>query len=102
MLYKLSLAVIAVAALSACRDSDSDLTTAVPPKKSGDSSATAALVRQLTAARGVTALPKAPYVRPELVTLGQLLAFDPILSGNKNISCMTCHMPAFATGDAKS
>jgi cytochrome c peroxidase len=31
-----------------------------------------------------------------------MLAFDPILSGNKNISCMTCHMPAFATGDAKS
>jgi len=31
-----------------------------------------------------------------------MLAFDPILSGNKNISCMTCHLPAFGTGDGKS
>lgn len=31
--------------------------------------------------------------------LGQLLFFDPILSGNKNISCATCHHPKFATAD---
>ncbi len=31
--------------------------------------------------------------------LGQLLFYDPILSGNKNISCATCHHPKFATGD---
>jgi cytochrome c peroxidase len=47
-------------------------------------------------------MPRAPRVRTELVRLGQALAFDPILSGNKNISCMTCHLPAFATGDDKS
>jgi cytochrome c peroxidase len=34
--------------------------------------------------------------------LGQALAFDRILSGNRDISCMTCHPPAFATGDGKS
>ena len=38
-------------------------------------------------------------VRPELFRLGQALAFDKILSGNKDISCMTCHLPGFATGD---
>jgi len=41
-------------------------------------------------------------VRPALAKLGQALAFDKILSGNRDISCMTCHLPAFATGDGKS
>lgn len=31
--------------------------------------------------------------------LGQLLFYDPILSGNRNIACATCHHPNFATGD---
>ncbi|TWI92545.1 cytochrome c peroxidase [Roseibium hamelinense] len=34
--------------------------------------------------------------------LGQLLFYDKILSGNKNISCGTCHHPAFGTGDGLS
>jgi cytochrome c peroxidase len=63
---------------------------------------TAALVRRLAAGRGIVPLPRAPHVRRELVRLGRALAFDPILSGNKRTSCMTCHLPAFATGDAKS
>ncbi|MEN8145597.1 MAG: cytochrome c peroxidase [Gemmatimonadota bacterium] len=33
------------------------------------------------------------------VELGRLLFFDKILSGNKNISCATCHHPAQATSD---
>lgn len=36
------------------------------------------------------------------VRLGQLLFYDPVLSGNRNISCATCHHPAFATGDGLS
>jgi cytochrome c peroxidase len=105
MLRTLSLAVLAAALLSACRDSESNFTTAPSApllKKKTDNSATVALVRQLTASRGITGMPRAPHVRGELVKLGQMLAFDPILSGNKNISCMTCHMPAYATGDGKS
>ena len=34
--------------------------------------------------------------------LGQLLFYDPILSGNRNISCATCHHPDFATADGVS
>ncbi|WP_108658637.1 cytochrome-c peroxidase [Acuticoccus kandeliae] len=34
--------------------------------------------------------------------LGQLLFYDPILSGNRNIACATCHHPRFATGDGVS
>ena len=34
--------------------------------------------------------------------LGKLLFFDKLLSGNKNISCATCHHPLTATGDGLS
>lgn len=36
---------------------------------------------------------------PTLRELGRNLFFDPILSGNRNISCGTCHDPAFGSGD---
>lgn len=39
---------------------------------------------------------------PALVDLGQALFYDPILSGNRNISCATCHHPRFASGDGLS
>lgn len=31
--------------------------------------------------------------------LGQLLFYDPVLSGNRNIACATCHHPRFGTSD---
>ena len=34
--------------------------------------------------------------------LGQLLFYDPVLSGNGNVACATCHHPAFGTGDGLS
>lgn len=59
-------------------------------------------VRALVLQRGIVPLPQAPIVRPALARLGQALAFDKILSGNRNISCMTCHLPSFETGDGRS
>jgi cytochrome c peroxidase len=59
-------------------------------------------VRALTAAQGIGPLTRPASVRPELVVLGHALALDKILSGDKDISCMTCHLPAFATGDARN
>jgi len=38
----------------------------------------------------------------QAVELGQLLFFDPLLSGNKNIACATCHHPRFGTSDGLS
>jgi cytochrome c peroxidase len=38
----------------------------------------------------------------ELVLLGRDLFFDPVLSGNKNIACATCHHPTLGTSDAMS
>lgn len=36
------------------------------------------------------------------VELGQLLFYDPILSGNREVSCATCHHPDLGTGDGVS
>lgn len=36
------------------------------------------------------------------IELGQLLFYDPILSGNKAVSCATCHHPKFNTADGLS
>lgn len=36
------------------------------------------------------------------VLLGRDLFFDPILSGNRNIACATCHHPEMASGDGVS
>jgi cytochrome c peroxidase len=87
--------------LSGCSDE------ATAPPESPDLSkagvnALAAEVRQLTAGRGITPLERAPAVRPALSRLGQALAFDKILSGNRDISCMTCHLPSLGTGDFRS
>jgi cytochrome c peroxidase len=58
-------------------------------------------VRRLAAEEELVPIAPAPRVRRELVRLGQALAFDPILSGNRDISCMTCHHPQLATGDVR-
>ncbi len=39
---------------------------------------------------------------PERAELGRLLYFDKILSGNRNMSCATCHSPLVATTDGLS
>lgn len=43
-----------------------------------------------------------PVASEARAKLGRLLFYDPILSGNKNISCATCHHPDHATGDGVS
>ena len=37
---------------------------------------------------------------PAKVELGRLLFFDKIISGNRNISCASCHHPTLGSGDA--
>jgi cytochrome c peroxidase len=46
--------------------------------------------------------PPAPPLSPSpaLVRLGEALYWDPELSGNRDIACATCHLPAFGAGDA--
>ncbi|MEO6057225.1 MAG: cytochrome c peroxidase [Gemmatimonadales bacterium] len=85
----------------------SDDTTAPDPQPGiqAATAATAALaaqVRLMAASSGVTALEGPPPVRRELSLLGQALAFDKVLSGNRDISCMTCHLARVGTVDARS
>ncbi|HWN19494.1 MAG TPA: cytochrome c peroxidase [Gemmatimonadales bacterium] len=87
--------------LSGCSD-EATAPPKTPDMAKAGINALAAEVRVLTAGRGITALEPAPVVRPALVRLGQALAFDKILSGNRDIACMTCHLPALGTGDFRS
>lgn len=47
----------------------------------------------------VSPLTNPPAPTPELVKLGEALFWDPELSGNRDISCATCHHSNHATGD---
>lgn len=57
-------------------------------------------LRAAMAGHGVTPIElNASGFDPALVELGQMLFFDPELSGPRDISCATCHHPNFASGD---
>jgi cytochrome c peroxidase len=51
---------------------------------------------------GLTAIAGAAAPDPAKVELGKFLFFDKLLSGNKNISCATCHHALTDTGDGLS
>lgn len=61
-----------------------------------------AQVRQLIGNWGVIPIGEMPPQDSDVVALGRALFFDPILSGNRDISCGTCHDPALAMGDGMS
>jgi cytochrome c peroxidase len=60
-----------------------------------------ALRRELFLA-GIQPLPEPPPVSDEMFELGRALFFDKILSGNEDVSCATCHLPQFGTGDGRT
>ncbi|MDE0114913.1 MAG: cytochrome-c peroxidase [Albidovulum sp.] len=43
-----------------------------------------------------------PVVDPAEAELGQLLFYDPILSGSRKVACASCHHPSFGTSDGVS
>ncbi|MEM9799172.1 MAG: cytochrome c peroxidase [Planctomycetota bacterium] len=43
-----------------------------------------------------------PTFSPELLALGQALFFDKELSGNRDVSCATCHLPNEGGGDGRA
>ena len=62
---------------------------------------TAATVAAGPAGNGPRTLTDADF-RPidrDEAALGQLLFYDRVISGNRNISCASCHHPRFGTGD---
>lgn len=88
--------------LGACAADDTTAPESPPVLARAETSALAAEVRILTAGRGITPLAAPARIRAPLVQLGRLLAFDKELSGNRDISCMTCHLPRLGTGDGRS
>jgi len=49
------------------------------------------------------AIPYPPNNPPlqERISLGRFLFYDPLLGGERDVSCATCHHPAFAFGDMR-
>jgi cytochrome c peroxidase len=95
--------------LAGCSDDTTAPTSSAPPgappRMEAATAAAAALateVRGLAANQGITPFTRPSAVRRELSLLGRALAFDKILSGNKDISCMTCHLAKLATVDGRS
>ncbi len=61
-----------------------------------------AQLKALLEANHVTSLdPKQEYSKEKL-ELGQALFFDPLIGGNRDVSCATCHHPLTATADGRS
>ena len=52
-------------------------------------------------ALGAIPYPSDNLPQPERIGLGRLLFFDPILSGEKDVACGTCHHPQFTFTDGR-
>lgn len=87
-IWPFTLAALVVAA--ACEDTPP--TSTFPPTLDAD------LRRAMSPWGVVPILPVAPQ-SPAQVALGRALIFDKILSGNRDISCATCHEPALHMTD---
>jgi cytochrome c peroxidase len=81
---------------------------AVPPFLGGcdESGPSSPIDEDLRTRFGLETLGPTPYPpdnppRQERIALGRLLFFDPILGGEKDVACGTCHHPAFAFADKR-
>ena len=81
---------------AACSDSPGGVTTP-PTERSLDQQ-----VRASISGWGVVPILPINTQNPALVDLGRSLFFDKILSGNRDVSCATCHSPLASSGDAQS
>ena len=68
------------------------------PAQATDDDLDAALDRVIVA-RGLEPLEPPPLVVTPKFRLGQMLFFDPILSGTRDVACATCHLPGRGTSD---
>jgi len=79
-----TLCILAVLGVIACDDP--------APIQGVHESLDAQLRRQFTQ-WNIVPIGEAPHQDPAMVALGQALMFDKILSGNRDVSCATCHDP---------
>lgn len=59
-------------------------------------------IKEIITSHEITPLDRPEDYSQEVLDLGQALFFDPILGGNQDVSCATCHHPLTATGDGRS
>src|SRR5437667_5646821 len=85
-----TLCILAVLGVIACDDPN--------PIEGVPESLDAQLRRQFTQ-WNIVPIGPSPVQDPAMVALGRALMFDKILSGNRDISCATCHDPAQHLGD---
>src|SRR5262245_7695424 len=88
-------ALLALAALTACQDDSITLPT-------NSAQSLDAQVRQAISPWGVVPILPIKAQDPALVDLGRALFFDKLLSGNRDVSCATCHSPTTSTNDKLS
>ncbi|MDA1193805.1 MAG: cytochrome-c peroxidase [Planctomycetota bacterium] len=90
---------LSLALLAGCGASD-EYTLISPPSTPDSGAALDQSVADAMLQAGIGGVTRPQSDAPALVTLGEALFFDKILSGNMNISCATCHHPATFTGDS--
>jgi cytochrome c peroxidase len=81
-------------ALLGCGDGDGPAGPPNPPPDSVDT-----VLRTRLRDASVAPLAPLPAQDPALVALGRALMFDKVLSGNRDVSCATCHAPASHSSD---
>ena len=74
------------------------LAGAAAPAQAADDALDRALERVI-ASRGLEPLEAPPLVPSPKFRLGQMLFFDPILSGTRDVACATCHLLGRGTSD---
>ena len=84
-------ALAAAASVAACSDAPFVPVDSTP--------ALDARLRQAIAPWGVVPILPVKAPDPAMVSLGRMLFFDKVLSGNRDVACASCHSPGAHTGD---
>lgn len=86
-----SIVLLAICIILGCQNTDR--TTKKEAQVVDDISTLGALPEQAPA-------PKNNPITPAKVELGRLLFYDPILSGHKDVACVSCHLPQFGYSES--
>lgn len=101
--YRTQIGIFLIGILAtACGEDGPIVPPPVPPPPPDPRAGLIDTVRLLAEQRNLDPLLPPDPVRTELVELGRVLLFDKILSGNRDVSCATCHLPSQAMGDGRS
>lgn len=92
--YIVAVVLLMPAVLYSCQERENSPKTSKPKR-------TPETIDKLAALPTAAPSPEDNPLTPEKIELGRLLFFDPILSGNKDVACATCHHPDFGFSDGQ-